>query len=181
MLPWGHGERNRAERIARAAPGSHVCPPMDLDEVIQLLDRAKGVVGLDSGLTHLGAALSRPTVMLFGPTDPSLTGARGRYVRNLAASLACSPCGSKRCRLAVGPGTSRPASQWAPPCLDALAPGHAWDALVDLMARHGETDTVEQGSRSGDAFAPARPSPTTVDADSPTGVTTDVAPNRKTR
>jgi ADP-heptose:LPS heptosyltransferase len=37
-------------------------------------------VGHDSGLTHLAAALRRPTVALFGPTDPEVWGPRGRHV-----------------------------------------------------------------------------------------------------
>ena len=136
MLPWVPGERGRAERIARAAPGSRVCPPMELDDVIGFLGGACGVVGVDSGLAHLGAALGRPTVMLFGPTDASLTGGRGRYVRNLTAALACSPCGSKQCHLAGEGRTRHQANPWAPPCLGAVTPGMAWDALADLMARH---------------------------------------------
>ena len=38
-------------------------------------------VGCDSGLTHLAAALDRPVVALFGPTDPAVWGPRGRDVR----------------------------------------------------------------------------------------------------
>jgi ADP-heptose:LPS heptosyltransferase len=37
-------------------------------------------VGHDSGLTHLAAALGRPTVAIFGPTDPEIWGPRGKHV-----------------------------------------------------------------------------------------------------
>ena len=37
-------------------------------------------VGNDSGITHLAAALGRPTVALFGPTDPAIWGPRGAHV-----------------------------------------------------------------------------------------------------
>ena len=141
LLPWTAGERGRADRIARAAPGARVCPPMDLDDAMRLLEGSRGVVGVDSGLAHLGAALGRPTVMLFGPTDPSRTGCRGPYARNLAASLACSPCGSKRCRL-IGQDTGFQGIEWSPPCLATVVPARAWEALLEVMARQCR-DTVQ--------------------------------------
>ena len=140
VLPWVPGERGRAERIAAEVPGARICPPMDLDAVMRLLAVCRGIVGVDSGLAHLGAALGRPTVMLFGPTDPALTGCRGLLARNLAASLACSPCASKRCRLTSQAREQRQASRWAPPCLGAVGPVDAWAALTDLMARQRRHD-----------------------------------------
>ena len=140
MLPWAPGERGRAERIAGAVPGARVCPRMDLDEIMRLLAVCRGIVGVDSGLAHLGAAMGRPTVMLFGPTDPARTGCRGRLVRNLAASLACSPCGSKRCHLPNQAREQRQSSRWAPPCLEAVGPDNAWSALTDLIARQRRDD-----------------------------------------
>ncbi len=97
VLPWVGGERRRAARIAAAAPGAEVCQPTDLAGILALISKSRAVLGVDSGLTHLGAALGRPTVMLFGPTAPRLTGCQGPYADNLAAPPPCSPCLSKRC------------------------------------------------------------------------------------
>ena len=45
---------------------------------------ACAVIGLDTGLTHLAAALGRPTLALFTATDPALTGVyAGATARNL--------------------------------------------------------------------------------------------------
>lgn len=132
VLPWANGERARAERIVRGIPGARVCPRMDLNDAMGVLARACGVVGVDSGLAHLGAALGRPTVMLFGPSKASRTGCRGRYARNLTASLACSPCGSKQCRL--GRRVPRRADHW-PPCLATVEPARVWSALLEAMAK----------------------------------------------
>ena len=142
MLPWAPGERRRAERIAATVPGARVCPPMDLDAVVGLLAVCCGIVGVDSGLAHLGAAMGRPTVMLFGPTDPALTGCRGRLVRNLAASMPCSPCASKRCRLPGQASRQRQANRWTPPCLEAVEPARVWAALTDLIAHQRRTDAA---------------------------------------
>ena len=133
MLPWLGDERQRALRIAEAVPEARVCPRMDLAGVLELVSRVRGVIGVDSGIAHLGAAFGRPTVMVFGPTDAQLTGCRGPYASNLAASLACSPCQSQRCRYRDTRTT------WAgelvePPCLASLDPGRAWSALTHLMA-----------------------------------------------
>jgi ADP-heptose:LPS heptosyltransferase len=45
-----------------------------------LIAHAAVFVGHDSGLTHLAAAFGRPTVALFGPTDPEIWGPRGQAV-----------------------------------------------------------------------------------------------------
>jgi heptosyltransferase-2 len=45
-----------------------------------LIAQAAVFVGHDSGLTHLAAALRRPTVAIFGPTDPDIWEPRGERV-----------------------------------------------------------------------------------------------------
>jgi heptosyltransferase I len=47
--------------------------------------RATAVLGLDSGPLHLAAALDKPGVALFGPTDPALTGPYGGTMTVLRA------------------------------------------------------------------------------------------------
>lgn len=76
-LPWGNeAERARAERLA-ASSSVEVLPKLRLGEVGQVLADASGVVSVDTGLSHLAAALGRPNVVLFGPTDPGLVGGYG--------------------------------------------------------------------------------------------------------
>jgi heptosyltransferase I len=57
-------------------PGTrlHTC---GLDGLIDATRRAAAVLGLDSGPLHLAAALGRPGVALFGPTDPARNGPYG--------------------------------------------------------------------------------------------------------
>lgn len=80
QLPWGNAvEKARAERIAAADPGIEVLPKTSLSDLAQLLLNAKAVVAVDTGIGHLAAALSVPTLSLYGPTDPEQIGARGDH------------------------------------------------------------------------------------------------------
>lgn len=45
-----------------------------------LIAHAAVFIGHDSGLTHLAAVLARPTVAMFGPTNPEVWGPRGEHV-----------------------------------------------------------------------------------------------------
>jgi heptosyltransferase-1 len=87
VLPWGDaGERARSERIARALPKAVVPPALGILGMAGLLAGAQAVIGVDTGLTHLAAALGRPVVALYCGTHPELTGVyagQGAPVRNL--------------------------------------------------------------------------------------------------
>lgn len=74
-LPGGsEAERERAARIAGAIPGGSALPPMGLRALATELAGARLVIGVDTGLVHLSAALGRPTLALFRASDPELTG-----------------------------------------------------------------------------------------------------------
>jgi heptosyltransferase-1 len=53
--------------------------------LIDATRRAAAVVGVDSGPMHLAAALSKPGVALFGPTDPERNGPYGGSLAVLRA------------------------------------------------------------------------------------------------
>jgi heptosyltransferase-1 len=75
LLPAGSAtERERATRIAQAIPGAVALPPLSLPELAARLADARIVIGVDTGLVHLAAALGRPTLALFCASDPALTG-----------------------------------------------------------------------------------------------------------
>jgi heptosyltransferase-1 len=78
VLPWGtEAERARSVEIARVVPGARVPERAPLDQVAHLLGGATVVVGLDTGLLHLAAALTVPLVAVFTASDPALTGPVG--------------------------------------------------------------------------------------------------------
>jgi len=78
VVPWGsEAERERAERIAGGIGQATVPERMSLSQLGELLSKAKAVVGLDTGLTHLAAALGATTVGIYCGSDPALTGLYG--------------------------------------------------------------------------------------------------------
>jgi heptosyltransferase-1 len=77
-LPWGTDiERERSERIATAIPGAGVEERKPLDQVAGLIAGAQFVIGVDTGLLHLAAALGVPLVAIFTGSRPGLTGPVG--------------------------------------------------------------------------------------------------------
>jgi len=88
LLPWGNArEKERAERIAAAVPTAHVLPRLGLDELAAIIARAEAVLGVDTGLMHVAAALRKPGLAMFPATLPALTGVRSEPDAPQIASL----------------------------------------------------------------------------------------------
>ncbi|MGD8454678.1 MAG: lipopolysaccharide heptosyltransferase I [Phycisphaerae bacterium] len=101
VLLGGADDRAYADRILADCTS----PPIDLvgqttlRELVALLDLSAGVVCHDSGPMHLAAALGKPLVALFGPTDPKLIGPYHPQARVVAAGVPCAPCYRRICPL----------------------------------------------------------------------------------
>lgn len=128
-LPWGsESERARAEAIARDLPGARVLPRLGLAGLAAQFAQARAVVSVDTGLGHLAAALAVPTLSLYGPTDPELTGTRGAHQHHLRVDYGCSPCRRKTC----GHPDPDPAAP-QPPCFTTLGPDRVWSQLSAML------------------------------------------------
>jgi heptosyltransferase-1 len=129
-LPWGNtAEQERAYRIAASSDKTQVLPRLTLADIATVLAGAKAVVAVDTGLGHLAAALDVPTVSLYGPTNPILTGALGKSQIHLSATFSCAPCLSKTCTY-----VSNQPSPLYPPCFAAtLQPTTVWQALLGQL------------------------------------------------
>jgi heptosyltransferase-1 len=128
LLPWGsETEKERAESLAANAADAWVLPRLGLSDLAREFRRAAGVVGLDSGLSHLAAALGTPGVTLYGPTRTDLTGVIGTHHQNLVADFPCAPCLRRFCNY-------RGESAVQPACFETLSPERVWQALEAQMA-----------------------------------------------
>lgn len=87
VVLWGReSEQTLAERIAASCDGD-VPPFLEVGEVAAMLAGARQVVGLDTGFTHLAAALGRPTLGIYCDHDPGLAGITGDGARTRVASI----------------------------------------------------------------------------------------------
>lgn len=73
--------------VVDASGGAAEAMPCTLAELIVLVRRAALVIAGDTGPLHLAAALGRPVVGLYGPTDPARTGPYGTRSRVLRHAL----------------------------------------------------------------------------------------------
>ncbi|MEN6288159.1 lipopolysaccharide heptosyltransferase I [Bordetella pertussis] len=73
LLAGNEQEAERARVLVAGMEGVEVLPRMDLTSVAQVLAGARLMVGLDSGLTHLSAALGRPTIGIYRASTPVRT------------------------------------------------------------------------------------------------------------
>jgi heptosyltransferase-1 len=77
VVLWGAPEeQSLAENIAASCQGD-VPPFLKVGEMASVLAGARQVVGLDTGFTHLAAALGRPTLGIYCDHDPGLAGITG--------------------------------------------------------------------------------------------------------
>lgn len=86
-LPWGAPhEQERALRLAQGFKHVEVLPKLSLNEIATVIAGAKAVVSVDTGLSHLTAALDRPNITLFGNTDPKLIGGYGKNQHSIISA-----------------------------------------------------------------------------------------------
>jgi heptosyltransferase II len=92
-------EREQAQKIATTCNGvPMVGHDGDVLELAAAISQCAAVITNDSGPLHVAAALSVPTVSIFGPTDPDRTVIAGAS-RVVRASLECTPCYQRDCPL----------------------------------------------------------------------------------
>lgn len=85
-----------------------------------VIQGADYVIGVDTGLTHMGLAFRRPTICLFGSTRP-YTDTATPEGRVLYHEMACAPC------------RRRPTCDGRFDCMRAITPGQVIDALASVM------------------------------------------------
>lgn len=92
VLPWGtEAERERSLRLAEGHDSEEVWVPVErtkLSEMAAMIRAAEGVVSVDTGLSHVAAALDVPMTVLYRVTNPERIAALGESVVHLASPVA---------------------------------------------------------------------------------------------
>lgn len=96
-----------------------LCGRTSLGETLALINRCRFFLTNDSGLMHVAAAFSVPTVAVFGPTDPVATGPLGRNSRIVRHDTECAPCLKPEC-----PTDHR--------CMESIGPEEVWEEMEKL-------------------------------------------------
>lgn len=138
LLPWGDSnEKARAESIAKGVPTATVLDKLNLTGIARQINRSRGVIAVDTGLGHLAAALAKPTLSLYGPTNPGLSGTCGKQQLHLSSNLNCAPCMKKVCGY-TGPGVTDQFEGETfpviPPCFSSFKPEEVWMKFEELLA-----------------------------------------------
>lgn len=78
VLPWAsEAELTRAKHIAAQVPAAVVLPKCSIATLAAIIAKANIAIGVDTGLSHLAAALDIPTIAIYTDTDPMRTGVMG--------------------------------------------------------------------------------------------------------
>lgn len=101
VLLGAPSDRALADEICRGVQGNVVdlVGRTTLRELVAVIESARAVVCQDSGPMHIAAALNKPTVAVFGPTNPARTGPYSPAARVTRLPLPCSPCYRRQCPL----------------------------------------------------------------------------------
>ena len=122
VLLGGPDDRAAAARIAAGVPGLvDLAGALKLDETVAAIEGAALLVGVDTGLTHMGTALGVPTVALFGSTMPYRDPCTPRSAV-LYEQLECSPC------------RRHPTCGGRYDCMRAFEAGRVFDTAMALLA-----------------------------------------------
>jgi len=94
---------------------------VSLPEMVEWIRLSELLISNDTGPMHVAAALGKPLVAIFGPTEPRRTGPYRQWGNVLQTSLPCLPCLKPQCANAI------PLQ-----CLDLITP----DAVVARAKEH---------------------------------------------
>lgn len=98
VFSWGNEqEKQQAEALARACHGFALPERLNMSALCALLTGASAVVGADTGLLHLAAALDTPTITFWGPSASWRSAPTGERHWHIESNPECGPCFQRKC------------------------------------------------------------------------------------
>ncbi len=93
----------------------------DIAEVVAVLSIADILITNDTGPAHIASALGRPTLVIFGPTNPLTTRPFSPFAQIIREPPECAPCMLRDC-----PIDHR--------CMTAITPDHVFDQAREMLS-----------------------------------------------
>ena len=99
------GTQTEQEIAAEVATGLaadmciNLCGKTPFAELMAIISSSQAILANDSGIMHLGAALGKPGVAVFGPTDYTATGPISAKWNLVITQEECGPCFKRVCPL----------------------------------------------------------------------------------
>jgi lipopolysaccharide heptosyltransferase II len=95
----GPEDRMLGQMISQSAPQKclDLTGALTLPEMIEWIRLSELMITNDTGPMHVAAAIGKPVVALFGPTEPRRTGPYGQLDHIMQSKLPCVPCLKSRC------------------------------------------------------------------------------------
>lgn len=123
VFSWGNQtEATQAKRMAKQSNGYALPERLNMSALVALIQGCKAVVGADTGLLHLAAALDQPTITFWGPSASSnsapLNLEQGVKHWHIESNPACGPCFKRTCNQFI--------------CMDAIQPDSILRILHEL-------------------------------------------------
>jgi heptosyltransferase-1 len=93
VFPWGNtAEKQRVEYLISQADNAIMLPRCCLSELLSIILHAKAVIGMDTGLMHIAAALNKQGLALYPVTEVKLTGVLTGSDYNHIENIAGTAC-----------------------------------------------------------------------------------------
>jgi heptosyltransferase I len=137
VLPWGSkAECERSHKIAAGIANVLVLPKLSISDKAAIISRASATVGLDTGLSHIAAALDVPSVTLYGATDPNMCGTIGKNQIQITSEFECVNCHDTDCSFTK--------SAFKPACFESVMPDVVWRRLEQLLGASVKSEPAYQ-------------------------------------
>ncbi|HTF95476.1 MAG TPA: lipopolysaccharide heptosyltransferase I [Cellvibrio sp.] len=131
---WGSPEEQAiADSIISSCPAAtRPEQRLAITRIAEKLVEAAGVIGLDTGFSHLAGALETPTIALYGATSPTKVGLIGKHTCNLQMQhpLECMPCHKRQCKWLPENSVD------TPQCMTSIKAAQVWAELQKRIQQH---------------------------------------------
>ncbi len=127
----GKKEINYGDEISQAVKGVvNLAGKLTIRESASLINECRVFISTDSGPMHIALSLGVPTVALFGPDNPLITGPLIKPYAVIQKNIPCVPCELKVCERNME-------------CMKEIRPGKVIDCIREMLKISSKDEVLE--------------------------------------